>query len=66
MRIHIVDTHAHQSTTQARDHFSEFGISSKGNNTDLEDLLYASLIQPYVDHSLEQIAFPEPIRCTFT
>ena len=68
LRLRIQDTHAHQSTQQARGHFAEFGISSSQNNHTGMGKQHrpAEGVSAYPNQNLDRIPFPETIFITFT
>ena len=56
LRLRIQDTHAHQSTQQAKGHFAEFGISSSQNYNTFQKPQggkTADQIQSYPDQHLD-------------
>ena len=65
LRLRITDTHAHQSTQQARGHFAEFGISSTNTMLQARNFKTDHLIQSYTDQKLDTQPFAEWQEITF-
>ncbi len=67
LRLRIQDTHAHQSTQQARGHFAEFGISSTQSHAGFSNKQKnPDSVLTYPNQNLDRIPFPEPLFITFT
>ena len=72
LRLQIVDTHAYQSSQQAKGHFAEFGISSQNPavmqsvHRNMKEKQEKSTVTTYPEQHVDQIIFPTVLVVAFT